>query len=107
MQFVRSVEYPAARNESDSTAFDGVERRVNRSAQLTKDTPSAARWAEQPNRSYIISTTRAGHTEVGSNQIDSEEACLARTGTSEINDSPSRVNPPAPICPHRFRENVE
>ena len=35
-----SVDYTAARNESDSTAFDVVERRVNLSAQLTKDTPS-------------------------------------------------------------------
>ena len=38
------------------------------------------------------------------NQIDSAEACLAGTGTSEINDSSSRVNPAAPKCPHQFRE---
>ena len=44
MQFVRSVDYPAARNESDSTAFDVVERRVNRSAQLTKGRVAPGRY---------------------------------------------------------------
>jgi hypothetical protein len=40
-------------------------RTVRRHSEFaTNDTPSAARWAEQPNRGYIISTTRAGHTEV-------------------------------------------
>ncbi len=31
--------------------------------------------------------------------------CLTSAGTSEINDSSSRVNPAAPKCPHQFREN--
>ena len=69
------------------------------------DTPSAARWAEQPNRSYIISTTRATHRSRLVNQIDSAEACLDGAGTSQINDSPYRVNPAAPKCAHRFRKN--
>jgi hypothetical protein len=55
----------------------------------------------------IISTTR--FEQVGSilaNQIDSVEACLAGTGTSEINDSLFRVNPAAPECLHQFAKWV-
>ena len=47
-----SVDFPAARNESDSTAFDVVERRVNRSAQLTKDTPSCC--TNRPGKNYVF-----------------------------------------------------
>jgi hypothetical protein len=46
-----SVDYTAARNESDSTAFDVVERRVNRSAQLTKVTPSLC--TNRPGKNYV------------------------------------------------------
>jgi hypothetical protein len=41
LNLLRSIT-PPHDNESDSTAFGVVERRVNRSAQLTKDTPSSA-----------------------------------------------------------------
>lgn len=54
-----------------------------------------------------LTTRREGVGSILANQIDSVEACLARTGTGagEINDSASRVNPPAPKGPHQFREN--
>ena len=38
------------------------------------------------------------------NQIDSAEACLDGTGTSEITVSASHLNPAAPKCPYQFRE---
>jgi hypothetical protein len=40
------------------------------------------------------------------NQIDSVVACLDGTGTSEINDSSSRVNPAVPECLHHFAKTV-
>jgi len=39
------------------------------------------------------------------NHLDAASACLTSAGKSEIIDSPSRVNPAAPKCAHRFREN--
>jgi hypothetical protein len=54
------------RHFSPAASFSTVATVRCLSELATEDTPSAARWAEQPNRSYIISTTRAGYTEVGS-----------------------------------------
>ena len=50
---------------------------------------------------YMIGRFLTGRT----NHLDVASACLTSAGTSEINDSPSRVNPAAPKCPHQFREN--
>ena len=59
-----------------------------------------AKWKMSSIRARVLSTPMRLV-----NQIDSAEAYLDGAGTSEINDSPSRVIPAAPKCPHQFREN--
>ena len=59
---------PARSGATDREQFARLRaaERCRHSEFATNDTPSAARWAEQPNHGYIIPTTRAGHTEVAS-----------------------------------------
>ncbi len=59
-----------------------------------------AKWKMSSIRARVLNTLKRLV-----NQIDSAEARLDGTGTSEINDSPFCVNPAAPKCAHRFRKN--
>jgi hypothetical protein len=65
-----------------------------------------AEFAVRPCRSKSLVQHSRAHQSRLANQIDSVEACLARTVTSEINDSASRVNPPAPKCRYQFRGSL-